>query len=111
PVKEGGLTPRGVRGVVAKAIVDLLSAYREDFGIEFTALALASVYGPRQRPDGGVIAALVAAAAKGEAPRLSGDGRQSRDFVYVDDVVTPSCARANVAAGSSSTSAPACRRR
>jgi UDP-glucose 4-epimerase len=87
PVKEGGLTPRGVRGVVAKAIVDLLSAYREDFGIEFTALALASVYGPRQRPDGGVVAALVAAAAKGEAPKLSGDGRQSRDFVYVDDVV------------------------
>jgi len=87
PVKEGGLTPRGVRGVVAKAIVDLLSAYREDFGIEFTALALSSVYGPRQRPDGGVVAALVAAAAKGEAPRLSGDGRQSRDFVYVDDVV------------------------
>ena len=87
PVKEGGLTPRGVRGVVAKAIVDLLSAYREDFGIEFTALALSSVYGPRQRPDGGVVAAMVAAAAKGEAPRLSGDGRQSRDFVYVDDVV------------------------
>ena len=87
PVKEGGLTPRGVRGVVAKAIVDLLSAYREDFGIEFTALALASVYGPRQRPDGGVVAALVAAAAKGESPKLSGDGRQSRDFVYVDDVV------------------------
>ena len=45
------------------------------------------MYGPRQRPDGGVVAALVAAAAKGEAPRLSGDGRQSRDFVYVDDVV------------------------
>ena len=87
PVKEGGLTPRGVRGVVAKAIVDLLSAYRQDFGIEFTALALSSVYGPRQRPDGGVVAAMVAAAAKGEAPRLSGDGRQSRDFVYVDDVV------------------------
>jgi UDP-glucose 4-epimerase len=87
PVKEGALTPRGVRGVVAKAIVELLSAYREDWGIEFTALAVSSVYGPRQRPDGGVVAALVAAAAAGRAPQLSGDGRQSRDFVYVDDVV------------------------
>jgi UDP-glucose 4-epimerase len=87
PVKEGALAPRGVRGVVAKAIVDLLAAYREDWGIEFTALALASVYGPRQRPEGGVVAALVAARRRGEVPRLSGDGRQSRDFVYVDDVV------------------------
>ena len=87
PVKEGSLAPRGVRGVVAKAIVDLLTAYREDWGIEFTALAVASVYGPRQRPDGGVVAALVAAATAGAAPRLTGDGRQSRDFVYVDDVV------------------------
>jgi UDP-glucose 4-epimerase len=87
PVKEGALAPRGVRGVVAKAIVDLLTAYREDWGIEFTALALATVYGPRQRPDGGVVAALVAARRRGESPRLTGDGRQSRDLVYVDDVV------------------------
>lgn len=87
PVKEGVLSPRGVRGVVSKAIVELLTAYREDWGIEFTALAASSVYGPRQRPDGGVVAALAAAASKGVAPRLSGDGRQSRDFVYVDDVV------------------------
>ncbi len=87
PVKEGALAPRGVRGVVAKAIVDLLTAYREDWGIEFTALAVASVYGPRQRPDGGVVAALVAAAGARHAPKLTGDGRQSRDFVYVDDVV------------------------
>jgi len=87
PVKEGALAPRGVRGVVAKAIVDLLTAYRQDWGIEFTALAVSSVYGPRQRPDGGVVAAMVDAAAARGAPRLSGDGRQSRDFVYVDDVV------------------------
>jgi UDP-glucose 4-epimerase len=87
PVKEGTLAPRGVRGVVAKAIVDLLTAYREGWGIEFTALALSSVYGPRQRPDGGVVASLVAARRGGEPPRLSGDGRQSRDFVYVDDAV------------------------
>jgi UDP-glucose 4-epimerase len=87
PVKEGPLVARGVRGVVAKAIVELLSAYREASGIEFTALALASVYGPRQQPDGGVVASMVAAAAQGRPPELTGDGRQTRDLVYVDDVV------------------------
>ena len=87
PVKEGALQPRGVRGVVAKAIVELLTAYREGWGIEFTALAAATVYGPRQRPEAGVVAAMVAAASRGEGPRISGEGRQTRDFVYVDDVV------------------------
>lgn len=87
PIKEGALEPRGVRGVVAKAIVDLLGAYRERWGIEFTALATSSVYGPRQRADAGVVAAAVASAQRGDAVRFTGDGRQSRDFVYIDDVV------------------------
>jgi UDP-glucose 4-epimerase len=87
PVKEGEPEPRGVRGVVARAIIDLLANYREREMIEFTALALASVYGPRQRADGGVAAAFALAAAEGRAPTIHGDGRQTRDFVYVDDVV------------------------
>ena len=87
PVKEGAFVPRGVRGVVAKAIIDLLNAYREQYDIEFTALATTTVYGPRQRPDGGVVASMLAAARRGQAPRLTGDGRQTRDFVFIDDVV------------------------
>jgi UDP-glucose 4-epimerase len=87
PVKEGALVARGVRGVVAKAIVDLLTTYRERYDVEFTALAVATVYGPRQRPAGGVVAAAVAAATDGTGFTVSGDGRQTRDFVYVDDVV------------------------
>ncbi|MET0145974.1 MAG: NAD-dependent epimerase/dehydratase family protein [Ilumatobacteraceae bacterium] len=87
PAKEGPLQARGVRGVVATAIVDLLTAYRAGWGIEFTALAPATVYGPRQRPDAAVLPALVAAATSGRVPQLTGDGRQTRDFVYVDDVV------------------------
>ena len=87
PVKEGEITPRGVRGVVAKAIVELLTTYREEHGIEFTALAATTVYGPRQQARQGAVARLLDAAANGEPARLSGDGRQTRDFVHVDDVV------------------------
>lgn len=87
PIRESVIVPRGVRGVVAKAIIDLLAVYRERHGIEFTALAAATVFGARQRTDDGVVAALVHAANHGEPARLTGDGRQTRDFVYVDDVV------------------------
>lgn len=87
PVKEVPLEPRGVRGVVARATVDLLAAYREHHAVEFTALALATVYGPRQRPDGGVVAALRAAAVEQRAPTITGDGRHTRDLVFIDDTV------------------------
>jgi UDP-glucose 4-epimerase len=87
PVKERDLEPRGVRGAVARAIVDVLQTYREQHAVEFTALAATSVYGTRQRPGDGVVATLARAAADGVAPTISGDGRQTRDFVFVDDVV------------------------
>ena len=87
PVKERPLEPRGVRGVVARATVDLLEAGRDLDAVEFTALALGTVYGPRQRPDGGVVAAFADAARSGVAATIRGDGRQTRDFVFVDDVV------------------------
>ena len=87
PLKELPIEPRGVRGVVARALVDLLNAYRELDGVEFTALALSSVYGPRQRPEHGVVAAFRAAADAKAAPVITGDGRQTRDFLFVDDAV------------------------
>lgn len=87
PVKEGELAPRGVRGVVARAVIDLMSTYRERHMIEFTALAMSTVYGPRQTADGGVVAAFAAAHRDGRAPRFDGDGRQTRDFLFIDDAV------------------------
>lgn len=87
PLKEQPLEPRGIRGVVARAVVDLLNVYRDRDDLEFTALALSSVYGPRQRADGGVVAAFRAAAAAGAAPVITGDGRQTRDLLFVDDAV------------------------
>ena len=73
--------------MIARATVDLLATHREVDAIEFTVLALATVYGPRQRPDGGVVAAIVDAAATGRPPTITGDGRQTRDLVFVDDAV------------------------
>jgi UDP-glucose 4-epimerase len=87
PLKEQELEPRGIRGVMARSTVDLLAAYREHEALEFTALALANVYGPRQRPDGGVVAAFRHAATDGRSPTITGDGRQTRDFLFIDDAV------------------------
>lgn len=85
PVKETEVSPRGWRGVVARAMIDLLEVYRDTHAIEFAVLALGSVYGPRQRH--GVVAALRAAQVAGTTPVVHGDGRATRDFVYVDDAV------------------------
>ena len=87
PLKERPLEPLGVRGVIARASVDVLGTYREQHGIEFTALAMTNVYGPRQRPDSGVVAAFVQAASERRPPVMRGDGRQTRDLLFVDDAV------------------------
>ncbi len=90
PVRESApQRPLSPYGVAKKAAGDYLAAYRELHGIEFTALALANVYGPRQDPHGeaGVVAIFAARLLAGEECTIFGDGTQTRDFVYVDDVV------------------------
>lgn len=88
PVKEGRApAPLGADGVITQAVVELLALHRSQHDVEFTALALAEVYGPRQRTDGGPVAALSAARRARTPPALAADGRQARDFVFIDDVV------------------------
>lgn len=88
PIKENqSWNPVGVRGVLTRAIADLLLAYREEHAVEFTALALANLYGARQRANGGVAGAFAHALAERVTPMIAGDGRQSRDFLYIDDAV------------------------
>lgn len=88
PVKEGQpWQPVGVRGVLTRSVAELLSAYREQHAVEFTALALATVYGQRQRPDGGVVGAFAHALSEHVAPTLHSDGRQTRDLLFIDDAV------------------------
>jgi len=62
----------------------------ELYGLETVALRYFNVYGPRQRPDSryaAVIPLFIEALSSGVAPTVHGDGGQSRDFTYIDDVV------------------------
>jgi UDP-glucose 4-epimerase len=81
--------PESPYGVAKKTVTDYLHYYREVRGLEYTSLALANVYGPRQDPSGeaGVIAIFAGKLLNHERPVIYGDGEQTRDFVYVDDVV------------------------
>lgn len=83
--------PLSPYGVSKKAAIDYLAAYRELHGLEYTALALANVYGPRQDASGdgeaGVVSIFGSRLLSGQPCTIFGDGRQTRDFAYVDDVV------------------------
>jgi len=89
PVKESqAAAPRSPLGVSAWAMIEYLRLYRRLHDVEFTALVLSNVYGPRQDPQrGAVVAALAAAVLAGEPCTIHGDGEQTRDFLYVDDCV------------------------
>jgi UDP-glucose 4-epimerase len=90
PIKESQpQQPLSPYGVAKKAVNDYLVAYREMYALEFTSLALANIYGPRQDPHGeaGVVAIFAGKLLAGEPCTIFGDGKQTRDFVYVDDAV------------------------
>jgi UDP-glucose 4-epimerase len=92
PVKEtaaAGSRPASPYGISKKVVEDYLRFYQRYRGLDFTALALANVYGPRQDPTGeaGVIAVFSSKMLEGESPAIFGDGNQTRDYVFVDDVV------------------------
>jgi UDP-glucose 4-epimerase len=90
PVKESHpQQPLSPYGVAKRAVTDYLHAYRELHQLEYTSLALANVYGPRQDPHGeaGVVAIFAGHLLEGRPCTIFGDGEQTRDFVYVDDVV------------------------
>lgn len=85
---------------VSKQVNELYARlYTQALGLPVTALRYYNVYGPRQRPDSDYAAAIpifVRQLVAGEPITIHGDGKQSRDFIFVKDVV-----RANLLAASS----------
>ncbi|HLB61500.1 MAG TPA: NAD-dependent epimerase/dehydratase family protein [Actinomycetota bacterium] len=92
PVKEAawrGSAPLSPYGISKKVGIDYLAHYERYRSVDFTALALGNVYGPRQDPYGeaGVVGIFTAKMLSGEAPTIFGDGNQTRDWVFIDDTI------------------------
>ena len=92
PVKEtatSGSHPLSPYGITKKVAEDYLRFFNRYRGLDYTALALGNVYGPRQDPHGeaGVISIFASKMLGGETPTIYGDGNQTRDYVFIDDVV------------------------
>lgn len=81
--------PLSPYGVAKLTIEKYLHFYRQSYGIDFVSLRYANVYGPRQNPFGeaGVVAIFTEKLLSGKEAIINGDGKQTRDFVYVEDVV------------------------
>lgn len=75
-------------GAAKLAAEGYLRTFHDLYGLSYAALRYANVYGPRQDPHGeaGVVAIFTRRLLAGERAVITGDGRQTRDFVYVEDV-------------------------
>lgn len=79
--------PKAPYGASKSAGEGYLSAYHGTFGIQATGLRFANVYGPGSTHKNSVVAKFIRRALAGEPLEIYGDGAQTRDFVYVDDLV------------------------
>ncbi len=93
--EEHPTRPSSPYGVSKRTGELYLSYYQQAFGLPYIALRYANVYGPRQSNKGeaGVVAIFISLLLAGKVPVINGDGKQTRDYVYVGDV-----AAANLAA-------------
>ena len=88
------LTPYALSKYVGEQYLEL---FHDTYGLDYTILRYANVYGPGQNPDGeaGVIAIFTGMMLSERRPQIFGDGLQERDFVYVSDVVQANLAVVN----------------
>ena len=90
PAPESHLTqPLSPYGISKLCGEHYLSYYHRLSGIQVVSLRYANVYGPRQDPEGeaGVVAIFIQKMLRGEQAVVNGNGRQTRDFVFVEDVI------------------------
>ncbi len=91
PTPEGApkrpVSPYGVSKLAGEHYLD---SYREVHGLDYVALRYSNVYGPRQDPHGeaGVVAIFCTRLMDGQPLDIYGDGEQTRDYVYAEDVAT-----------------------
>jgi len=80
------LSPYGITKLTCEKY---LYYYEQVYGLQHVILRYANVYGPRQNPHGeaGVVAIFIQKLFAGEEPVINGDGKQTRDYVYVSDLV------------------------
>ncbi|MGB9665623.1 MAG: NAD-dependent epimerase/dehydratase family protein [Ignavibacteria bacterium] len=84
--KQQPLSPYGISKL---AVEKYLYFYKEVHGLKYTILRYANIYGPRQNPLGeaGVVCIFLDKILAGDQPIINGNGEQTRDYVYVKDVV------------------------
>ena len=92
--EESVLKPVSPYGVSKLAAEQLCYLYFVNHGVPTVSLRYFTVYGPRQRPDMG-FHRFLKAVLRGEAITVYGDGEQTRDFTYVDDIVAATAAAAD----------------
>ncbi|HET7588787.1 MAG TPA: NAD-dependent epimerase/dehydratase family protein [Solirubrobacterales bacterium] len=98
PLDEGApIAPMSAYGQSKFAAEGYLALYERLYGLSALSLRLGNVYGPRQDPLGeaGVIAIFCGALKAGGRPKVFGDGTQTRDYIYVGDVVAAALAAAD----------------
>jgi UDP-glucose 4-epimerase len=98
--EDAPLAPFSPYGASKAAAETYLALYTRLYGLSTLALRFGNVYGPRQDPHGeaGVIAIFAGAAVEGRTVTVFGDGSQTRDYVYVGDVVAGFLAAADAEA-------------
>ncbi|HEU4906891.1 MAG TPA: NAD-dependent epimerase/dehydratase family protein [Solirubrobacterales bacterium] len=99
--EDAPIEPFSAYGQSKYAAEGYLALYERLYGVSGISLRLGNVYGPRQDPLGeaGVIAIFCGRLRAGERPLVYGDGRQTRDYLYVGDVVKAALAAAESEAG------------
>jgi UDP-glucose 4-epimerase len=87
--EEHPIRPLSPYGITKLCTEKYLFYYDAVYGIPYVILRYANVYGPRQNPHGeaGVVAIFCSKMLKGEQPVINGDGKQTRDYTFVGDVV------------------------